>query len=44
MLKDVQAKVDEVKKSHAEQMATLQRREQKAEAERDSLKQTITVR
>lgn len=41
VLKDAQAKVDEVKKSHAEQMATLQRRAQKAEAERDSLKQTI---
>ena len=41
VLKDAQAKVDEVKKSHAEQMATLQRRAQKTEAERDSLKQTI---
>ena len=40
-LKNAQAKVDEVKKSHAAQMATLQRRAQKAEAERDSLKQTI---
>lgn len=31
VLKDAQAKVDEVKKSNAEQMATLQRRAQKAE-------------
>ena len=41
LLKDTQVKIDEVKKSHAEQMATLQRRAQRAEAERDSLKQTI---
>ena len=41
LLKDAQSKIDEVKKSHAEQMAALQRRALKAEAERDNLKLTI---
>ena len=41
MLKVAQSKIDEVKKSHAEQMAALQRRALKAEVERDNLKLTI---
>lgn len=41
LLKEAQSKIGEVKKSHAEQMAALQRRALKAEAERDNLKLTI---
>lgn len=41
ILADAKVKIDEVKKSHTEQIAALQLRAQKAESERDRLKLTI---
>lgn len=41
ILADAKTKIDEVKKSHTEQIAALQVRAQKAESERDRLKLTI---